>query len=76
MTRRAPTRNDSPWSNVRYVVYCHICGWGWDEQDPGVRFIQTDHVWECYDEAACFDRLTAYRLQLLELQAAENREGA
>jgi len=39
-----------------YHVYCHICGWRWSENDPGVRFIQTDGVWECFDEAECFDR--------------------
>lgn len=39
-----------------YVVFCHICGHGWDEQDPGVRFRYVDHVWECADEVPCFDR--------------------
>jgi len=41
---------------ISYIVTCHRCGWQYEEQDPRVRFIQTDHVWECYDEAECFDR--------------------
>ena len=42
-----------------YVVFCDVCGHGWDEQDPGVMFVQTDHVWTCFDEAACFERRAA-----------------
>ena len=41
---------------ISYIVTCHICGWTYEEQDPRVRFIYTDHVWECADEAECFDR--------------------
>jgi len=41
---------------VGYTVYCHICGWGYDEQDPRVNFRYVDHVWECADEAECFTR--------------------
>jgi hypothetical protein len=41
---------------ISYRVFCHICGRGWDEQDPGVRYRYGDGVWECFDEAACFTR--------------------
>jgi hypothetical protein len=39
-----------------YDVFCHICGQSWMEQDPGVRFVQGDGVWECSEESACFGR--------------------
>ena len=41
---------------IAYDVFCHICGHRYQETDPRVRFILTDHVWECADEADCFDR--------------------
>ena len=44
---------------TEYDVFCHICGKRWGEQDPGVRFIHSDHVWECFDEAACAERAAA-----------------
>jgi hypothetical protein len=54
MVTRSHTWDDP--GTVQYTVYCHICGHGWLEQDPGVRFRFVDHVWECYDEAMCFER--------------------
>lgn len=41
---------------MQYEVTCDICGKTWLEQDPGVRFLGSDGVWECSEEAACFDR--------------------
>ena len=35
---------------------CSICGHVWAEQDPGVRYIHGDAVWECADEEQCFTR--------------------
>ena len=43
-------------SELGYEVFCHICGKPYHEQDPEVRFIYTDHVWECFDESACLER--------------------
>ena len=43
-------------SQCREVVYCHICGLGWDQADPAVRWLNIDRAWSCADEAACFDR--------------------
>ena len=48
-----------PFPRIHYIVFCHICGWGYDEQDPRVRFIYGDGAWECFDEAECFDRRAA-----------------
>ena len=47
---------------MQYDVFCHICGHQWAEQDPGVRFILTDHVWECTDMGLCFERQAMNRL--------------
>ena len=41
---------------IAYDVFCHICGQKWSEQDPSVRFVHGDGVWECSEESACFDR--------------------
>jgi len=51
-----PDHDRHPFASISYIVHCHICGWGWDEQDPEVRFIYADHVWECADEGECWDR--------------------
>ena len=47
---------------IGYVVFCHICGKSYHEQDPEVRWIQTDGVWECFDEGACFERAALERM--------------
>jgi hypothetical protein len=47
---------------IAYEVYCHACGKPWEEQDPGVRFIYTDHVWECWDAGLCAERRAMNRL--------------
>ena len=41
---------------IGYDVFCHICGQSWREQDPSVRWVHGDGVWECSEESACFDR--------------------
>jgi hypothetical protein len=38
------------------MVTCEICGWRWDERDPGVRYLFIDRAWTCADEAECFER--------------------
>jgi rubredoxin len=38
------------------MVTCEICGWVWDERDPGVRWLNIDWAWSCADEAECFER--------------------
>jgi len=48
-------------ASLQYDVFCHICGWRYLEQDPAVRFIHAEHVWECADEAECFGRRAAGR---------------
>jgi hypothetical protein len=45
-----------------YDRECHLCGKPWGEQDPGVRFIYTDHVWECWDAGLCAERRAMNRL--------------
>jgi hypothetical protein len=42
---------------TQYEVFCHMCGAAYLEQDPEVRFIYAEGVWECFDEAACFARM-------------------
>lgn len=42
---------------IGYMVYCGICGHGWDERDPEVRFLFIDREWTCSDETACFERV-------------------
>lgn len=59
---------------IQYEVTCHICGARYAEQDPAVRFILTDHVWECEDASACFDR-KATAAHLAELDAIIEQEG-
>jgi hypothetical protein len=49
-------------SELGYEVFCHICGKPYLEQDPEVRFIYTDHVWECFDEPACLERAALERM--------------
>ena len=44
---------------IGYMVFCDICGHGWDERDPGVMFLYGDHAWVCYDEVPCFERRAA-----------------
>ena len=39
-----------------YMVFCEVCGHGWDERDPGVRYLNIDRAWTCADEAECFER--------------------
>ena len=51
-----PDHDRHPFPSVEYVVFCHICGWGYREQDPAVRFVYGDHVWECCEEPECWDR--------------------
>ena len=41
---------------IGYVVFCGICGHGWDERDPGVRYLNIDREWTCTDEGMCFGR--------------------
>ena len=55
--------------STRYVVHCNICGMGWDERDPDVRYFYTDAVWGCADESACFGRRAAISLELDYRQA-------
>ena len=47
---------------MQYTVTCHVCGWRWLEQDPDVRFIYAEHVWECAEEVPCFERAAKQRL--------------
>ena len=49
-------------ASMQYEVFCHLCGWRYLEQDPEVRFIYADHVWECADEGECFSRRAAGRI--------------
>lgn len=41
---------------MQYEVICDICGKTWLEQDPGVRYVYGDGVWQCSEESPCFDR--------------------
>ena len=42
-----------------YEVFCEICGHGWDERSPDVRWLNIDRAWTCTDEAECFTRVVA-----------------
>jgi rubredoxin len=44
---------------IGYVVYCEVCGHGWDERSPEVRWLNIDRAWTCTDESACFERAAA-----------------
>ena len=49
-------------SPIGYEIFCHICGKPYHEQDPEVRRIWTEGVWECFNESACFERAALERM--------------